>query len=414
MNYSVDWDRARAEIDIEQYFLYKQGGLYQFDKYKKAYVQFDQNGQGDIIRFFKHENSGVKMYYSLVHNDSGDIIQFIKKRILQDFNASATEINQELSQFMGTPYKINIIKNERIHFDTANVPEEGINYTINGNIIQNIDQHHPYLLSFRKLSIDILFSDAFKSVFFTYRTKIGESLAFYLKDIEGNIVGISRIQTKENEYFNKKWFDKNSKNNIGFTFSNKPLVTETLSIFESVFDAVSFQEIYPSTTSQFISTNGELGFKKAGYVKQYYHSNSFKYLNLCSDNDLAGHYFNLCLLANFLDPVQTIKKSQKNITIEFLDKQLDPSIKMLSQFFKKSAQKYELKDESELPQSFFTETLSKNETSFYFMIGNSKESIQFFIDLLYRLWDLKFINIKIPINKDFNGDLINSKTLSND
>lgn len=190
MNYSVDWDRARAEIDIEQYFLYKQGGLYQFDKYKKAYVQFDQNGQGDIIRFFKHENSGVKMYYSLVHNDSGDIIQFIKKRILQDFNASATEINQELSQFMGTPYKINIIKNERIHFDTANVPEEGINYTINGNIIQNIDQHHPYLLSFRKLSIDILFSDAFKSVFFTYRTKIGESLAFYLKDIEGNIVGI--------------------------------------------------------------------------------------------------------------------------------------------------------------------------------------------------------------------------------
>ena len=414
MNYLVDWDRVRAEVDIEEYFLYKQGNLYQFDKYKKAYVQSDQKGHGDIIRFFKHENSGVKMYYSIVHNDSGDIIQFIKKRILKDFNASATEINQELSQFMGTAYKIDIAKNEKINFNIISTPEEAKNYTVNGDIIPNIEQHHPYLLSFRKLSSVILFSEAFKFVFFTYRTKIGESLAFYLKDIEGNIVGINRIQTKENEYFNKKWFDKNSKNNIGFTFSKKPPITETLSIFESIFDAISFQEIYPSATSQFIATNGELSFKKAHYVKKYYVSNSFKYLNLCNDNDLAGHYFNLCLLANFVKPVQTIKKSQKNITIEFLDSQTDSSIKILSHFFTQSAQKYELKDDSELPQSFFTETLSKNETLFYFMIGNSKESVQFFIGLLYRLWNLKFISIKTPINKDFNEDIITSKTLSND
>ena len=414
MNYSVDWDKVRAEVDIEQYFLYKQGSLYHFDKYKKAYVQSDEKNNGDIIRFFKHENSGVKMYYSIVHNDSGDIIQFIKKRILQNFNAPAIEINQELNQFMGIVDKTDHVRREKVHFNTPNVHEIGNNYKVHGNIIQNIEQHNQYLHFFRKLSSVVLSSAIFKSVFFTYKTRIGESLAFYVKDVEGNIVGINRIQTKENEYFNKKWFDKNSKNNIGFTFSNKPFVTETLSIFESIFDAVSYQEIYPSTTTQFIATNGELSFKKAGYLKQFYQSNSFKHLNLCNDNDLAGHYFNLCLLANFIEPIQTIKKSQKNITVEFFDQQSDPSIKILIQFFKKTAQKYELKDDSELPQSYFTETLSKSETLFYFMIGNSKESIQFFVELLYTIWNLKFITIKTSINKDFNEDLIASKIVSND
>ena len=171
MNYSIDWDRVRVEVDIEQYFLYKQGSLYHFDKYKKAYVQSDQKGHGDIIRFFKHESSGVKMYYSLVHNDSGDIIQFIKKRVLQDFNASAMEINQELSQFIGLVYKIDIAKTEIIHFNTTNISEEAKNYTVNGDIIQNIEQHYTYLHSFRKLSSVVLSSDAFKSIFFTYKTK---------------------------------------------------------------------------------------------------------------------------------------------------------------------------------------------------------------------------------------------------
>lgn len=414
MNYLLDWDRVRTEVDIEQYFLYKQGSLYHFDKYKKAYVLTDKKDNGDIIRFFKHANSGVKMYYSIVHNDSGDIIQFIRKRILQNFNASATKINQELSEFMGITYKIDHARTEKVHFNTINAFEEAKNYTINGDIIQNIEQHYSYLLSFRKLSIEILLCDSFESVFFTYTTSTGESLAFYLKDIEGSIVGINRIQTKDNEYFNKKWFDKNSKNSIGFTFSNKPPITETLSIFESIFDSISFQQIFPSTTTQFMVTNGELSFKKASYIKKYYQFNSFKNLHLCNDNDLAGHYFNLCILANFIQPIQGIKKSKKNIALEVLDDQSDSSVKILSQFFKKSDQKYELNDDSELPQSYFTETLSKNETLIYLMIGHSKESIQFFVGLLYRLWDLNFISIKLPVSKDFNEDLITFKTVSND
>lgn len=414
MNYSIDWDRVRVELDIEQYFLYKQGSLYHFDKYKKAYVQFDEKGHGDIIRFFKHESSGVKMYYSILHNDSGDIIQFIKKRILQDLNASAIEINQELSQYMGIPYKSDSTKTELVQFNPSNTPTKAKKYTINGDIIQNIEQHYSYLYSFRKLSSFVLASAAFRSVFFTYKTKTGESLAFYIRDIEGNIVGINRIQTKNNEYFNKKWFDKNSKNSMGFTFSHKPTITETLSIFESIFDAVSFQEIYPSTTTQFMATNGELSFRKSSFIKKYYLANSFGNLHLCNDNDLAGHYFNLCILANFAEPIQAIKKSNKNITIEFLDNQSDPSIKILRQFFKKSAQKYELINDSELPQSYFTETLSKSEALIHFVIENSKESIQFFVGLLYRLWNLNFISIKLPMSKDFNEDLITSKTMSND
>lgn len=413
MNYSIDWDRVRREVDIEQYFLFKKGSLYQFDKYKRAYVQSNETGPGDIIRFFKHEISGVKMYYSITNSDSGDIIQFIKKRILCDFNASATDINNELSQFLGIDINNHSFNEKIIPQNTFNAPIESTKYKIHGDIIQNIEQHQSYFLNFRKLSEETLNSKAFNSLFFTYKTTGTESLAFYLKDIEGEVVGVNRIQTTDNEYFNKKWFDKNSKNSIGFTFSNKPEVTETLSIFESIFDAISFQEMFPTSSTQFMATNGELSFKKASYINNYFVLNSFKNLNLCNDNDLSGHYFNLCIIANFIDCVQTIRKSTKNITIEIVDLNGDASIKVLTQLFKKSTQKYELNDDSELPQSYFTETLSKNKNIIYFMIGNSKESIEFFVGLLYRLWDLKQIHIKTPINKDFNEDLIMSKNASN-
>lgn len=414
MSYLVDWNRVRAEVDIEQYFLYKLGNLYYFDKYKKAYVLSEEKGNGDIIRFFKHEHSGVKMYYSISYNDSGDIIQFIKKRILQNFNASATEINHELSQFIGISLNSKFPTEGKGNFNISTTPEDSRNYTVDGNIIQNIEQHHQYLHSFRKLSRAVISSDIFKTVFFTYQTNTRETLALYIKNIEGDIIGINRIQTDDNEYFNKKWFDKNSRNSMGFTFSNKPSVTETLSVFESIFDAVSFQEMYPSSTTQFIATNGELSFRKASYIKEYYRSNCFKKLYLCNDNDLAGHYFNLCIITNFIAPAKAIKKSQKNITIEFLTQEAHSPMQTLCQFFKKATQKYELNDESELPQSYFTETLSKNETTFFFMIAHSKESIQFFVDLLYRLWDLKFITIKLAVAKDFNEDLITFKTVSND
>ena len=88
----VDWEKIKFEVDLEQYFLFKQGSMFQFDKYKKAYVGNATSKHGDIIRFFKHERTGVKMYYSIVYNDSGDIIQFIKKRILKKIDASALEI----------------------------------------------------------------------------------------------------------------------------------------------------------------------------------------------------------------------------------------------------------------------------------------------------------------------------------
>ena len=61
MIYSIDWERIKAEVDLEQYFLFKQGVAYQFDKYKKAYVQNSTSKDGDIIRFFKHERTGIKM-----------------------------------------------------------------------------------------------------------------------------------------------------------------------------------------------------------------------------------------------------------------------------------------------------------------------------------------------------------------
>ena len=33
----MNWDKIKTEIDIEQYFLFKMGASFSFDKYKQAY-----------------------------------------------------------------------------------------------------------------------------------------------------------------------------------------------------------------------------------------------------------------------------------------------------------------------------------------------------------------------------------------
>ena len=414
MIYSIDWERIKTEVDLEQYFLFKQGAIYQFDKYKKAYVQNSTSKDGDIIRFFKHERTGIKMYYSIVYNDSGDIIQFIKKRILKNFDASAEEINRELKDYLGIATSEQVFKSINMQSNLHEPFVETKKYLIYGNIIPKIEQHLPYLISFRKLSQKVLSSALFHTIFFTYKTSCTESLGFYIKDIAGNVVGINRVQTSDDKYFNKKWFDKDSKNGVGFTFSQFTEHTETLSIFESIFDAISFHEIYNEKSIQYVSTNGELGFRKAQLIKAYFEINQFKKVFLCNDNDSAGFYFNLCIITAFIPCINSIKKAKNNITIEISELYEDSPIKILKQFFQKTDQKHELKEDSELPQSYFTETLSPNSVTHYFMIGNSKESIKFFTDLLFRLWNLdSFITIKTSMNKDFNEDLITSKNTEN-
>ena len=205
MDYLIDWDRIRKEVDIEQYFLFKMGNLYSFDKYKRAYVLNEDNG--DIIRFFYHEKSGIKMYYSIVFQDSGDIIQLIKKRILHNINASASDVNAELTTYLGTGYYVTPGTKEISRPQSRKEASERDDYKVYGDIIQKIDQHHQYLTEFRKLSLDTIESDIFNGVLFTYHSQSTESLAFYIKDIDGKIVGLNRIQTAGNELFNKKWFD---------------------------------------------------------------------------------------------------------------------------------------------------------------------------------------------------------------
>lgn len=410
MTYLLDWERIKNEIDIEQYFLFKMGNLYYFDKYKKAYVFKDNERNGDIIRFFRHEKSGIKIYYSIVYNDSGDLIQFIKKRIIQNENAQYEAINKELQEYLGVKSAIKIGNNRNVKIVIGSF--SSIYYEIYGNIIQKIDQHYKYLFEYRKLSPEIIHSEVFRNVFFTYKTsETSESLSYYLKDINGQIVGINRVQTTENEFFNKKWFDKNSRNGIGFTFTDKLADTETLSVFESVFDAISFHEINNSTkVVQYCITNGELSFRKAQLIRKYFDENNFRNIILGNDNDLAGNYFNLVIIGSFIKSVIGIRKSVNNICIKIENRTEKNKVNVLTQFFKKFEFKSKLKDHTEFPQSYFMETLS-GEEHYSFMILNNKEAIQFFTDLLLRTWKFgDFITIHQPINKDFNEDLIQLKT----
>lgn len=410
MEYALNWERVRFEIDIEQYFLFKLGHLYQFDKYKKAYIS--ENG-GDIIRFFKHEQSGVKMYYSIKFQDSGDIIQFIKKRILCNENTSAKDINEEIFSFSGFSSSLKQ-KSQQNYSSNKKIESENSyeNFVVYGNIIQNINTHKNYLCEYRKLNWEVLETPLFANIFYSYITQSVQTLSFDIQDIELNRVGIVRIQTEKNEYFNKKWFEKNSRNGIGFTFSNFLPNTETLSIFESIFDAISFHEINKIENVQYCSTNGELSFRKAKFIHEYFHKKKFKRLILGNDNDLAGHFFNLNIICSFISVIKNVRKSQNNICVEIACSNEDRKIKVLSSFFKKSSSKLKLEDASDLPQSFFTETLSPNSITYFFLIANSIDSIQFFVGLLFRIWCLEKITIQIPKNKDFNEDLIQLKTLN--
>lgn len=405
----MNWDKIKNEIDIEQYFLFKMGSLFSFDKYKQAYVSDKNGNHGDIIRFFKHERTRVKMYYSIVYQDSGDIIQFIKKRILHNTDASPGEINKELQNYLGLENLKFVPKKEVIHYQgSAQVKEK--KFIVYGNIIQKIDQHKPYFNDYRKLSVESLESDFFRNVFFTYQTYSSESLAFYLYDISGKIVGINRIQTGRNESFNKKWFEKDSQNKVGFTFSNKLPNTETLSIFESIFDAISFHEIFKSNSMQYCSTNGELSFRKARLLHTYFIQSGFKQLVLGNDNDLAGNYFNLNVIGSFVKEISNVRKSENNICVELQSIAGNKKINALIQFFKKTNAKFVLDENAELSQSYFTETLSENLDAYYFIIPNQQESIQFFVGLLMRAWNLEsMITIHKPIHKDFNEDLIHLK-----
>lgn len=412
MNYTLDWDRIKREVDIEQYFLFKMGSLYSFDKYKKAYVLQQNGNHGDIIRFFHHERSGVKMYYSIMNQDSGDIIQFIKKRILNNTSALPGEINHELRLFLGGSEVSKPQKPSEIYFSTTSEAIEPSDYEIHGDIIQKIDIHFDYLKEHRKFEENTFLSEIFKTTFFSYRKDNILSLSYFVNDIENAVVGIHRVFTGKGDYFNKKWFDANSKNSIGFTFSEKPEIKETLSVFESIFDAISYYELFQPKNTQCCSSNGELSFNKAKLIKKYFTANTFQKLVLGNDNDVSGAYFNLNIAASFIDEVEQIRKTTETIILDIVSVN-SKNWNILKQFFKKLDNVSENLNNKEWEMTYFTETLSQNKTKFIFIIGNTKDSIQFFVGLLLKIWKLdEFITVHLPLNKDFNEDLIQKKHLS--
>lgn len=414
MNYTLNWDRIKREVDIEQYFLFKMGSLYSFDKYKKAYVLESNNHHGDIIRFFRHEKSGLKMYYSIMNQDSGDIIQFIKKRILNNTSASALEINKELRLFLGMGEDVNKRNSSKTYFAQVSEEDEPTQYEIHGDIIPKINLHLDYLENYRKLDKSVFLSGVFQSTLFTYKKDNTISLSYFVKDVKSDVVGIHRVFTGKGEYFNKKWFDVNSKNSIGFTFSERPEVTETLSIFESVFDAMSYAEIFQPNHTQYCSSNGELSFSKAKNIEKYFVTNAFDKLVLGNDNDVSGVYFNLNIVSAFIKEIQHVRKTTETIILDIVSVE-QKNFNILKQFFRRLDQIPTNFKDKDLEMTYFTETLSQNNTKFIFIIGNTKDSIQFFVGLLLKIWKLdEFVRIHQPFNKDFNEDLIQQKSLSHE
>ena len=341
------------------------------------------------------------MYYSFLEQDSGDIIQFIKKRVLKNNTASAKEINDELNFFLGSTelYKRNT---ETLSKKTP-LSKPKI-FTINGEISSNISKHKKYLQDFRKIGEETLNSAPFKNILFSYTTETLSTLAFYLNSINGEIKGINRIQTEKNDYFNKKWFEKDSDNSNSFTFSNKPKITETLSVFESLFDAMSYFELYQQDNMQFIISNGELSFNKARLITTYFSESSFEKLLLCNDNDLAGILFNLNIIGNIIPNVSNIRKGKNYIKMDIVSAG-DKRMKVLLQFFKRLNRDLNVEEQA---TDYFIQENEKEQLILF--VKNKKESVSFLISLLLQIFNLENqIEIKNPTAKDFNEDLIHKK-----
>lgn len=406
----LDWEKIKREVDFEQYFLSKFGEAYTFDKYKMAYVQRNSDGRnGDIIRFFAHRNTGVQMYYSLLHHDSGDIIQFIKKRVLNISGDNSKEVNEELENFLGSAaaFQRKFSQGQTHNLKSAAKPT----FKFSGRVGEGIINYHNYFENYRKISRKTIDSECFIGVIISYETETLSTLGFLIKNIDGTVVGVNRIQTKEGEYFNKKWFESGTDNSLGFTFSNKPEKTETLSISESIFDAMAFYELYGGDNIQFIASNGELSFTKAALIVTYFRREKFSKLLLCCDNDASGRIFNLSVILNLLPNFKNVKRFGDYIKVDIVsEKEWDIKFRIFIQFFKNIGKQ-------ELPQNpkdnalfIISDNVSDGSINLALIFPNTRQSVQFFVSLLHEVWNLEqTIEIKIPQNKDFNEDLINKK-----
>lgn len=403
----IDWEKVKREVDFEHYFMFKMAHIFTFDKLKRAYVRKNEDGSsGDIIRFFNHRESGNKMYHSYINNDNGDIIQFIKRRILGN-DASPAEINEELSTYLGSVDQFRYTPETLSRKLHPKAPEQ---FQIRGNIIPLQSSHYDYLINNRKFSPNTLAAEPFSDLFFTYQTSNSCSLSFFVTDLKQEIIGLNRIQTEPGQYFNKKWFEKGTDNANGFTLCRTNGKAETLSIFESVFDALSFYELFPAQNMQFLSSNGELGFRKAGIIVTWYRQMGFKKIFLCNDNDMAGQVFNLNIIGNIIPIFKNISKDQQLIKFELIPHpELNSKIKVLMQFFK-----FVHSAPEEYKTPYYLENVASDGSIFYTLAFlKTVENVEFFLSLLIRIFDLgDFIQVIRPILKDFNEDLIQKKKMN--
>lgn len=402
----LDWEQIKREVDFEQYFLFKLGHIYHFDKYKKAYVTKNNDGtNGDIIRFFNHQSTGIKMYYSFSYQDSGDIIQFVKNRILRNKSATSSEVNEELRNYLGSDNQFVFHQEKKVI--SAKIESSKSHFQYNGIVTYDIEKYLSYLVQFRGFSEETIYSEPFKNILFTYNSEPLSTLSYFIKNISNEVGGIARVQTHEGKYFNKKWFEKGSNNGKSFTFSNHPETTEILSIFESLFDAMAYYELYKPSNTLFVASNGELSFSKANELIKFYKKNNYKKLLLCNDNDISGFYFNLNIIGNIIPNFKSISKSRKYIKMDIVSVDEDNvKWKVLLQFFKKSEKAFNLDEEINLPQLYYQELNGGGNLETTLIIANTKESIDFFISLLLQIWELnQFIEVQHSENKDFNEDL---------
>lgn len=430
----IDWQKAIKEIDFIDYFRYKMPSFF-YDSNRKAFVDhFDPKQRSDKFEFFRGKD-GNQNYISRATGNGGNLIHFIKNHIVTGDNVWK-EVNKELEGYRNNlPRILEDIKSREALQNYPNQAQLFDNkmkedFKVRGEFLSLHERQLEYITKFRQINKQTIDSPLFKDVVQSYKSISSfYSIGMKIKDIDEKIVGVIKTYTNEQyDNFNGKIFERNSKNDIGFSTSNKLPISpgekqgaRNLTVTESVWDALSHFEMKNPKNTEYLFTNGEVSLNKSYIIKQFYDKKAYNSLTLAMDNDKKGHQFELFILSQFIPDMKVNYVDNKFISVGIIydENNLDSVQfrKMIRGFSKIDQENLQFLSKNVSNKEFIRKLIveekgisfiKKDKEKYYeIIVPMEKNYLSVFNSQLIEIFNSvsKKVDIEKSITKDWNDDL---------
>lgn len=438
----IDWEKALDEIDFIEYFCYKMPN-FQYDNRRKAFIDnLDSSLRSDKFEFFKGKKDGRINYISRATGNAGNLIHFIKNHIVQNEPNVWRAINKELLDYTNNLSLVKSQLKERAYLQNiksdlnTKVLDNSLseNFQIRGKFYPLHKHQQDYITEFRQISIETLESPLFKNILQSYKDENDPffTAAFSIKDINGNVTGIQKINTNPDySNFNEKRFTKGSNNDNGFVFSNPIEIDKinlqvntkqggrNLIVTEALMDAMAHYELHKPQNTEYLATSGEISQNKAFLLKQWFDKRAFEKITLATDNDKRGCYFDTIIISALIPEMKINYKDKDffSISLQLNDKEAFQRADKLVSKFREIDKKTAEFISDVMPRAQAVEFIMEEKAISYlkrntkteieFLIPNDKLYLETFNHLSLQIFpnEAKKINITKPIQKDWNDDL---------